>query len=178
MKNQFLIKATSSLFIGFSIVALSLSSCKKDDDPENDYKISFKVDDVLEEFTSKNSPSAFLMNEGTPARLTVDSDKTSSVIALVVFDMKKLVEAEYKGLKVKQSDTQYSVIGAQIGYQKNKTSNYASGRLASSDVSITITKMTSKTVSGKFSGRLYGAEDAEIVITDGEFFVPMTISKD
>ncbi len=99
------------------------------------------------------------------------------MIALAVFDMKTIIETTYSGLVVKQSNTQFSIVGSEIGYQKNNA-NYASGRLATSDVSITITEFTSKTARGKFNAKVYGAAQAEIVITDGEFFVPLVISED
>ncbi len=174
-KNQFLTKAANYFFVSFILVASILASCKNDDEPSIDYKISFKVDDVLEEFTSENSPSGNLLDGNLPNRLSIFAEKPSAVISLTVFDMKAIIETTYNGLVVKQSNTQYSIVGAEVGYQKNKA-NYASERFPSSDVSITITEMTSKTVRGKFSAKVYGAAQGEIVITDGEFFVPLDIS--
>lgn len=167
-------KPSSYLFFSLVFFALFLSSCEKDGNIENDYYISFKANDVFEEYTSENSLSGLWLDGDFPNRFSTDADKLNGAISLAVYDMKALVNTTYKGLVVKQSSTQYSVVGAEIGYKKDNA-NYASGRLGTSDVSITITEITSKTVRGKFIAKVYGAAQVEIVITDGEFFVPIDI---
>lgn len=176
MKNH-LFKKANLLVISFALVALVLNSCSSDDTIDNVFMISFEANGVLEKFAAENSPSGHLINYGTPFRLTINAEKPSATVSLAVFDNKAIAVGAYNGLDVKQSDTHYSVAGAQIGYQKNEL-NYASERLASSDVSITILEITPNTVRGKFSGKVYRANEAEIVIANGDFFIPISVSDD
>lgn len=175
MKKQFVRKSASVLIISFTLGALFLSACKKDDDLKNDYKISFKANGVLEEFSSENSLSSLLLPNSLPNRLTVEAHTSSALIFLTVFDMKKITDTTYKGYTYQQYNTYVTISGAKVAYQKNKA-NFESEKKSTSDVTIIITEMTSKTVRGKFSAKVYGAEEVEIDITEGEFFAPLKIS--
>lgn len=170
MKNQLLSHSTKLLIFGFALATLFLTSCKKENAEEGDgYMISFSVDQSLEKFTEEDSPVGGFYTHDSQYSGLFSCTGNSKKIILEVLDNKEITESVYKGFVKIQSD----MIGAVITYHDGPTTYRSSMENSDVDVRIEITKITATTVRGKFRGTLQSTGKADIVITDGEFFVPL-----
>ncbi len=100
MKNQSLLKAATKFILSFAIVALFLSSCKKDDDADvgdKNYMISFKINDVLEEFPIADEIRGSFYEDVTKTQFGVafTGDSNSKKIYIDVYDNKMITESPY-----------------------------------------------------------------------------------
>ena len=182
MKIQFLIRRTIYLIVSFALIASVLGSCKKGDDEKeeddnNAYMISFKANNILQEFTKDDLLIGNIGIDGSGDYYVGSAEGTSSAVRVLlnVFDKKAITEnTTYSDYVITPATSQTPVypFGAYIGYHKvNEQKYYDSGR-QNSNATITITSITTKSMRGKFKGTVKLMDQADISITEGKFFVP------
>ncbi len=177
MKSQLLKKQTTYFIIVFSLIALIQNSCKKDNDEDEavdkgSYMISFKANGHLEEFSSDNFLVCAFYDDGTHFTGQVSGTRSSSKVGVEVHDNTAIVETVYSGYKVTQaSQTPAYVEGAAIVYQEGQAIYLTD--FDNPEVTVRITKITSTSVSGTFSGTLKSSGKADIIVTEGKFTVPL-----
>src|SRR5690554_5321466 len=151
MKNQFLSKITSSLIIAFAFITFLLGACNnKDDDVDIDnpdkYKITYKADGVLQEFTSDNRLLGFISNIPGNQSCVVKGIRSEGTITIKAVDLlQPIVEQTYVA-------NHESYTGAIIEYGDGEVYYSTSGENPTDFVKIN--KITEKTIEGEFHGTL------------------------
>lgn len=166
MRPSIIIRQAFILVLGIALVAITISSCKKEDTGENGYFIRFKANGTVVNYTIQASLVAAFGKSGIQHNAVFSGGDASSNISLQVFDSKSIVASAFSGYTI----TDGAVVGALIGYSDNTGTLYTQGSVGS-NASITITGITATTVSGTFSGTLKASGKADIVVSQGEFFV-------
>ena len=175
MKNQFLTRKATYLILVLAIMALLLSSCKKDDNiGGNSYMISFKTNGVLEEFPLEDAVSGSFYEDVTKTQFGLRFTGTDNPrkIYLDVYDDKMITESPYTGYAVTPATGQKPayIVGAKIAYSTDAQTTHSTIS-QNPDVTISISEITQTTVRGTFSGTLKSNGKADIDITEGKFFV-------
>ena len=170
MKILFFTKKTNYLSIGYILLGLFLSSCKKEnnkDDSGNSYMITYEVGSIAKSFTEKDSPLGGFYNHDQQYGGIFTCSHNSNKITLLVLDNKAITATIYRGY----NDEKVYLNGAAISLQEGSVA-YRTESTANSDVKIEITKITETTIRGKFSGTLKSEGKPDRIITNGNFFVP------
>lgn len=169
MKSFFSIRKSIALVLGFVVLTMVFSSCKKDDKGDNasdGYVMKFKVNGSQVVLNSQPSLVAAFANTGAIFNGVFNGSDGASIMILQVYDNKAISQTTYSGYKLVGS----SFVGAIISYSDASGTGYAQGS-ANPDTKVTISEITTTTVSGTFSATLKSAGKPDIDITDGEFFV-------
>lgn len=159
MKNQFMTKTGSYLFMGLAVLSMLTSSCDKEDDEKNDgddsaYKISFKVDEVKKEVGDKfQIPNSVFINVENQYSSIISAVHDDYTFNIQVFDIKPISEKEYMGSDFQETDNDNGNMGAIISYSDGET-YYSSVSISNSDVHVKITKRTATAMRGTFKGTL------------------------
>jgi hypothetical protein len=152
-----------SLFLSFIAIVFILTGCKKDhSDNDNNFYIRHKIDGVVKEYKydvlatkNKIGNEYYFVLSG---RRKVNTNQT----LIVDFADPQPIEA-----KTYQQNGNYEYV---IAYVDDNLDFYTAQDVTDPGIKVTISKITSTTVSGTFSGKV--SEDVsgkEVLITDGEF---------
>ena len=154
-------------------LAGALSACGKDSSgPDNGnnngtYFYRFDANGTRVTFNTQNSLTAAFSQSGNQRVLIITGFDATRNSAVQVYSGATITTTSYTGYTINTSLG--AVVGMIFHYQD------ASGTLYTSDTgnanTATITEITSTTVRGTFSGRLKANGKADLVITNGEFFV-------
>ena len=143
-----------------------LGSCKKDNDDSGAYKMKFKANGTLIEFTVQGSLTASFSQSGSVNNGVFTGYDANSNMGLQVYDSKAFEESTYSGYVWTGS----AFVGALMGYSDKTGTLYTQGT-TNSNATINIIEITSTTVRGTFNGTVKADGKPDISITEGEFFV-------
>lgn len=182
MKNQFLTKAASYLILGFTIVALLIVSCAKDNDDEAEgsgdgYYITFKLDGVANEIKDYVIPPwGSLYGDRKTYYGGFGATWAASSIDFWVYDSNPIVvKKDYSGYVLRDTllpdGTIYTFTeGSLINYIALPLT-YSTGKI-NPNVHVQINEITATSLRGTFRGTLKSDNGKpDIEITDGNFFV-------
>lgn len=167
MKKGFLTGLAMHSVLGLAFSILVLSSCSTTNSKNNGgYVMRFKANGNTVEFTVQASLTAAFGQSSNQYNGLFTGYDANSDISLQVFDDKTISESTYTGYTIVGS----AVIGTLISYQDDTGTVYTQGS-GSSDATVSITQITSKTVRGTFSGTLKASGKPDMAITGGQFYV-------
>jgi len=168
METKNLTRRLALLMTCFALFALLTGSCKKDEATGGDgkYFVRFNANGSKVEFTLQGSLVAAFGQAGVQHNAVFTGGDGTSNISLQVFDGKAIAAGAFSGYTI----TGGAVVGTLIGYSDSSGTLYTQGSVGS-NASITISEITTTTVRGTFGGTLKASGKADIVVSQGEFFV-------
>lgn len=156
---------------GMLVVAgLVLGGCKGSDSTgpnDSTYYLRFKANGSQVSFTLQGSLLVTFSTSGSQYVGIVSGFDAVSNANLQLYSNATIGKATYSGYTVSGG----ALVGALIGYQDATGTLYTSAG-ATVEASITVTDLTGTTMRGTFSGRLKATGKPDVVVTEGEFFVP------
>ncbi|MBC8032979.1 MAG: hypothetical protein H7Y03_02455 [Chitinophagaceae bacterium] len=164
-------------FPGLLLIAFALltSSCKKDnEDKKENYYVKIKIDGTWVTWTKVAGELGQDLGDATKTNLTIaGSDDASKT----VFDFSLQVEDTKISIGTYKSVDYFMPISYVTGAGTSDPTFYTDSYIDSggdSEYTLTLTSITDKTVSGKFTGNFLVDLNNEktIDITEGEFVVP------
>jgi len=151
--------------------ALVVAACSKSSSPtgpggSSSYYFRFNANGSVVNYTSQPSLVVAFGHSGSQFNALITGFTSSSNANVQVFSGSAIGTVTYSGYNVVGG----AFVGALVGYQDASGTTYTSGSGAT-DAVVTITQLTSSTMTGTFTGRLKATGKADIVVTNGEFFV-------
>lgn len=167
METKNLARRLALVLASFVLFALVTGSCKKDDAADDGkYFVRFNANGSKVEFTVQGSLVAAFGQASSQYNAVFTGGDGTSNISLQVFDGKAIAAGTFSGYTI----TGGAVVGALIGYSDASGTLYTQGSVGS-NASIIISEITATTASGTFSGTLKSSGKADIVVSQGEFYV-------
>jgi hypothetical protein len=155
------------VFLAVAVFAFLSGGCKKDDDAgSGTYYMKFKVDGNRVEFNLQTAMVAAFAQSGTQYNAVISGSDGKRNVGLQVFDNKVISAGKYSGYTI----SNMAVVGTLMHYEDLNGTAYTQGS-TNQDVEVTISEISSTTVKGNFKGTLKSTGKANILVTDGEFFV-------
>ncbi len=159
-------------FTGFLAAGLFLSACGgsggDSTGPDGTYYLRFKANGTQITYADQFRLNATVSQAANQHLLLALGFDDTSNFSATFFDGAPVSQKTYAGYNINQS------LGAFIGviFAYQNTSGVVYGPGSTNDESATITELTSTTVRGTFSGTVRAAGQADVVITNGEFYLP------
>ncbi len=165
MRNRFFSGLTGKPISVVIFVLFMISACSKDEVDDGNYRVKFKANGTPVEFNSQPTLTASFGQSGNQHVAVFTGYDVESNISIQVHDGKAIEAKNYSGYV----STGSGFSGALIAYKDKAGTVYTQG--VPGNASITVSEITATEVRGTFSGTLKATGKADVVITDGEFFV-------
>jgi hypothetical protein len=150
-----------------------LAGCGKSHDStgpgnSNDYFLRFNVNGSAVSFTLQTSLNAAFAHSGTVYNAVIVGFDATRNANVQIVNGSPIGTGTWHDFQIQGS----ALVGSLIGYQDAGGTLYGTSPGSDADVTVAITKMTDTAVRGTFSGTIVASGHADLVVTNGEFFVP------
>jgi N-acetylglucosamine-6-phosphate deacetylase len=132
------------------------------------YYLRFQTPGGQVSFTSQASLTAAFSQSGNQRLMLATGFDATRNFSITVFDAVPIVEKTYSGYDINVNLG--AVVGVQLTYQDASGTVWSIGS-GTSNQTVTLTSITATTVMGQFSGTLKASGHADLVVTNGQFFV-------
>ncbi len=134
----------------------------------SDYFLRFNANGTAVSFTLQTSLNAAFANSGTVYNAVIVGFDASRNANVQIVNGAPIATGTWHEFQIQGS----ALVGSLIGYQDATGTLYGTSAGSDADVTVTITKLTAAAVRGTFSGTIVANGHPNVVVTNGEFFVP------